>query len=703
MKKIYHIIILTLLSLTGYSQVYQSMPQYGYGPVKRMWVDSSLLIPTVCGVPTLKTYETKRAAVAYDSCNKRLYFYDPKLMTWDTIKGGGSIIDTTSLSSRINSKADSSINLQKVLKNGSIAYNYIDLYDTINGKTFEIYIAPRDGSGALIGMVDSFQNYIILETSGSAYTNPTITFINKWANQYLVQQDSSFGNLFLHYQNSGAVDTIATLGDIINIDTTNRWVNSVTKLNDSTIRVSKGNTLTDITLTPSSTVTSATRLSTSVYNNSGSTITKGSVVYINGRHSSGLPTVALAQANNENNSYKTFALIETDIATSNSGVAIQMGNIGNLNLPTSTYTDGDLLYLSPTIPGGFTLTKPLAPSHIVKLGSVTRAHPTLGSIQINIQNGWQLDELSDVKIATIPNDSTLLQFSRVDSLWHDVSPLTAIGNRYIKPSDTALMLTNYMRKADSSIYQTKYRSDSARTNIYTALNGKQSTLTNPVTGTGTSGNLVKFNGTSTVTNATADVDFLQNDITLVAMQAMGSSLKGFNIGLPNPTLINITYLIPSGVGVYEAIYIPQSTTISGIKFFQFAQGNFTANNFNGVALYSSSSGTLTRIGLSKNNGNIWKNAAASWNTQAFDSIAPGTLSAGIYYAMALYSTNNQVTQPGLGCGISATTTLANVGIVDFTNSHKFSGTAGSSLSAPPSSLNANTVTSIQQKLSLYLY
>lgn len=205
--------------------------------------------------------------------------------------------------------------------------------------------------------------------------------------------------------------------------------------------------------------TAATKLVTSVYNNTGSTIAKGSVVYISGRHSSNLPTIALAEANNEANSYKTFALVQDDITTSNSGIVIQAGRIDNLNLPTSSYTDGDIVYLSPTIAGGITTTKPLAPNHICKIGSIVRAHPTFGAIEIKIENGWQLDELSDVQIAAVPNDSTILQFSRVDSLWHDVSINNAIGSKYLKPSD-------------STTYQTKFRSDSARTNIYTSINTK---------------------------------------------------------------------------------------------------------------------------------------------------------------------------------------------------------------------------------------
>jgi hypothetical protein len=153
-----------------------------------------------------------------------------------------------------------------------------------------------------------------------------------------------------------------------------------------------------------------------------------------------LPTIALAQANNEQNSYATFALVENDILNNNSGTIIQAGNISNLNLPTSSFTDGDVIYLSPTTPGGLTNNKSsvLAPNHIVKIGTVTRAHPTFGTIEIKIENGWQLDELSDVTIPAVPNDSTLLQFSRVDSLWHAVGITNAIGSNYIKPSDTSV-------------------------------------------------------------------------------------------------------------------------------------------------------------------------------------------------------------------------------------------------------------------------
>jgi hypothetical protein len=161
MKKIYHILILLILSLSGYSQVYQSMPQYGYGPVKRFWVDSTLSIPTVCGVPTLKSYATKQAAIAFDSCNNRFYFYNPKTLAWDTIKGGGASIDTTSLSGRIELRlkiSDTAAMLLPYLRKvdtASMSLRIASKVDSLNRsadsvyyyKNGQKYLAFRDSTG----------------------------------------------------------------------------------------------------------------------------------------------------------------------------------------------------------------------------------------------------------------------------------------------------------------------------------------------------------------------------------------------------------------------------------------------------------------------------------------------------------------------------------------------------------------------------
>jgi len=404
------IVLLVVFCQVSFGQVYQIMPQYGYS-APRMNFDSTLTIPTFNGVPTLKSNITRKGALAIDSTNGRFYFYNPKNLTWSEVTGGGGgSTDTTSLSNRINAKlsiSDSTIYYTKFRSDSSRTNIYNAISTKVNSSDSTLYQTKF--------------------RSDTARTN-TYTAINSKLNKS---------------------------------DTTNAFLISVSQPNDSSLTFVKGTTSTNYIIR-SSIAGSATRLITQVYNNTGSTIPKGSVVYISGRHSSNLPTIALATGNSEANSYKTFALVETDIATSNSGVVIQAGKIENLNLPTSSYTDGDVVYLSPTIPGGLTTTKPLAPYHICKIGSITRAHPTFGSIEIKIENGWQLDELSDVQIAAVPADSTILQFSRVDSLWHDVSVTNAIGNRYIKPSDTSV----FQRKSIAA-YSFQANNTNATANVST--------------------------------------------------------------------------------------------------------------------------------------------------------------------------------------------------------------------------------------------
>jgi hypothetical protein len=371
----------------------------------------------------------------------------------------GTTIDTTSLSNRIDARV-------KYTDTAAMLGGYLRKVDTstlsnrINAKLSIADTASMLTNYARKTLVNDTAAAIraaIPNVSGKVNYTDTASMLSPYLRSALGVKYADTASMLGGYLRK--VDT-ASLSNRINLkfntaDTANNWVNSVVKLNDSTIRVTQNTTITDITLTPTSTVTSATRLITAVYNKSGATITRGSVVYINGAHSSVLPSIALAKANTESTSAYTYGLVENDIPNNSQGVVIQVGVITNLNLPTSTYTDGQTLYLSPTVAGGYTLVKPLAPNHYVSIGTITRAHPTLGTIQIAIRNGFQLDELSDVQIPLVPNDSDLLQFTRVDSLWKNVSVTTAIGNKYIKPSDTAAMLSPYLRKVDTASLSTR--------------------------------------------------------------------------------------------------------------------------------------------------------------------------------------------------------------------------------------------------------
>ena len=589
------------------------MPQYGYR-ANRMIFDSTLSIPTTCGVPTLKSNITKKAAIAFDSCNNKFYRYNPKTAIWSEVAGGGTTIDTTSLSNRINSKADTSINLQQVTDNGDSTTNNIYLTHDATGWNNSITLFSKTDSGvkpkieiaSLNGFTvitpdysyinDASNNQLQLSSGGLNFNNPTnYSVINPIQNGYhfyrLYQADTSKHN-----------DTIALLKDIRNsittIDTANKWVNGLTLKNDSSFYVTKGTSTDSITIRG---VSYAAKLKTQVYNNTGVTIAKGSVVYISGRHSSNLATIALAEGNNELNSYKTFALVENDIANSASGYVIQAGKIENLNLPTATYTDGDILYLSPTVAGGYTTTKPLARDHICKLGSVTRAHPTLGSIEIKIENGWQLDELSDVKIAVVPNDSTLLQFSRVDSLWHDVSVTNAIGTKYLKPtdttslssrinlkvniSDTNTMLLPYLRKIDTASLSSRINTKLTASDT-SSLSSRINLKVN-ISDTGTM--LTKYLRKSDTATLSSRIDAKGYALNLGGTNATINASSTYYLGIPGLTITSSAAI--------RRVYIPKSGTIVGAQLYVKTTNATTTENWTiSIRLNNSSNTTLATVG-----------------------------------------------------------------------------------------------------------
>jgi len=524
--------LLAFVSTTAFAQ-YTPMTAFGY-QMKRVSIDSTLHIPSFCGVPTLRNSQLKNGALAMDTCNNKLYKYT-NANGWSEIAGGGGGSQSLQQVTDIGSTTTNTIEVQK-------PFGSIFLED--NSGFPQIRINPIGGAISTIDLT----GYKI-ESLGGVYSQYSIGKITDYD---LINADDHYLPIA-----DGVSDTLATLTDVRNsgtdttslsnridqrvkysdtatmlapylrdIDTTNAFISSVSQPNDSTLTFYKGGNQTSYTLR-SSVAGSATRLVTTVYNNSGVTITKGSVVYINGRHSSNLPTIALAQANSEENSYATFALVENDILNNNSGVIIQAGNITNLNLPTANFTDGDVIFLSATTAGGITRDKStvLAPNHIVKIGTVTRAHPTFGTIEIKIENGWQMDELSDVAIPLYPNDSTLLQYSRVDSLWHAVSIQNAIGSNYIKPSDTSV----FQRK-NVAAYTFKANNTNAAANSTDQVfrdPGVQ-TYTGTITWTGTT-------APSGTTNHSYNWTRVGNQVTLnitLNYGTAGSALTAVNMALP---------------------------------------------------------------------------------------------------------------------------------------------------------------------------
>jgi hypothetical protein len=173
-------------------------------------------------------------------------------------------------------------------------------------------------------------------------------------------------------------------------------------------------------------VTNTITLKCLVRNVTGATIPKKSAVYINGA-SGNRPTINYSQANSETTSSKTFGLAESDILHNGVGYVVVEGQLSNIN--TSMFTEGQLLWLSPTVAGGLTTIKPSAPDHMVFLGYIVRSHPTEGIIEVKIQNGFELQELHNVAINGVTNGQALI-YDGATSLWKNQTISVPASNIY---------------------------------------------------------------------------------------------------------------------------------------------------------------------------------------------------------------------------------------------------------------------------------
>lgn len=154
------------------------------------------------------------------------------------------------------------------------------------------------------------------------------------------------------------------------------------------------------------------------FNDSGGPLAKGQVVYISGAQGNRI-AVKLAQANNDANSAHTIGLVAEPIAAGAEGWVQTTGPMFKLN--TLGTTAGATVYLSPTTPGQWTTTKPVAPEHLVIVGFIERVHASVGSIYIKVDNGYELEELHNVRVTSIANGD-LLQYDSSGPYWKNSAP-----------------------------------------------------------------------------------------------------------------------------------------------------------------------------------------------------------------------------------------------------------------------------------------
>ena len=194
----------------------------------------------------------------------------------------------------------------------------------------------------------------------------------------------------------------------------------------------------------------------------GATLSKGTPVYVSSANGTNM-IVSAASNTSEATSSKTFGLLETGGALNDQVKCVTFGLLAGLN--TSTAQAGDAVWLGPngTLLYGLA-NKPVAPAHMVYIGVVTRVQSNNGEIFVNVQNGFEIEELHDVLIQSKANNQGLFYESST-GLWKNKSIATVLGytpqaelngTGFVKASGTTISYDNstYLTTTDAaSTYQ----------------------------------------------------------------------------------------------------------------------------------------------------------------------------------------------------------------------------------------------------------
>ena len=140
--------------------------------------------------------------------------------------------------------------------------------------------------------------------------------------------------------------------------------------------------------------------------------------------------VDYAQADSDANSADTIGVVYENINNNQTGKIVTVGELTGLNttgnLQGETWTEGDVIYLSPFNEGEITNIKPTAPSHLVTLGYVIYAHANNGKIYVKCDNGYEIGELHNV-YAPSPNNNDGIFWSSGTTRYENKSIATVLG------------------------------------------------------------------------------------------------------------------------------------------------------------------------------------------------------------------------------------------------------------------------------------
>ena len=259
----------------------------------------------------------------------------------------------------------------------------------------------------------------------------------------------------------------------------------------------------------------------------GEALTKGDPVYISGDDISGnKPIVSIADSDDANK-MPCFGLANETVSANANVNVVTFGTITGLD--TSSYTQGDILYISTT--GTLTATKPSGQSSLIQnIGKVMRSHASAGSIKVGgagrtndvpnlndgnvfIGNASNQAETRSLTLDDISETATNKHFTASDE-----TKLNGIESGATADQTDAEIKTAYENNADTNVFtdaeKTKLSgiAEGAEVNAnadWNAVSGDAQILNKPTTIT--SAEQTKL-GHISVTQA-VDLDTMESDIT----------------------------------------------------------------------------------------------------------------------------------------------------------------------------------------------
>jgi hypothetical protein len=156
-----------------------------------------------------------------------------------------------------------------------------------------------------------------------------------------------------------------------------------------------------------------------VYNGSGGLISNGQVCYMSGTNGE-FPVVGLAMADAAGTADTVLGLATHDIEDGTFGYLTTHGTVHDVD--TSSFSNGDRLYLSATVAGGLVTVAPESPpNYRIEIGSAVFIHATSGTIYVNIDINPLLSDVpttaGNVSLLSVGN-ATFDNVQQMQDIYH---------------------------------------------------------------------------------------------------------------------------------------------------------------------------------------------------------------------------------------------------------------------------------------------